>query len=74
MIDFKVYTSSNGPLSIEQLAEMATNDIIRISDSAPAPLREQAHLFQEHVKQVVAKYIQRALDSNLNYLVKETKS
>jgi len=74
MINFKVHTSTNGPLSVEQLAEMATNDIIQISDTAPAPLREQAHLFQGHVKQVVAKYIQRALDSNLNYLVKETKS
>jgi len=74
MIDFKVYTSSNGPLSPEQLAKMAADDIVSISDSAPAPIRDQAHIFKGHVEQVVYRYINRALDSNLSYLVKETKS
>ena len=74
MIDFKVYTSSNGPLSADQLAKMATDEIVAISDTAPAPIRDQAHIFKEHVEQVVCRYINRALDSNLSYLVKETKS
>jgi len=73
MFDLKIYTSSNGPLSVEQLSEMATNEIIKISDSSPAPLREQAHLFKDHVEQVIAKYMKQALASNLSYMVKETR-
>lgn len=36
MIDFKIYTSKNGPLSPEQLAEMAVNEIVNVSDTAPS--------------------------------------
>ena len=74
MIDFKVYTSSNGPLSPEKLADMAANEIINISDTAPEPLRQQAHLFRENVKRVVHKYITRGLNSNLDYMVREIKN
>lgn len=74
MLDFKVYTSSNGPLSVEQLADMAANEIISISNDAPEPLREQAHLFRENVKRVVHKYITRGLNSNLDYMVREIRN
>lgn len=74
MIDFKIYTSHNGPLSAEQLAEMAATEIIKISDTAPEPLRQQAHLFRENVKKVVCKYIKRSLDSNLDYAIKGIKN
>jgi hypothetical protein len=74
MINFNVYTSHNGPLSPEQLAEMAASEIITISDTAPEPLRQQAHLFRDNVKAVVCKYIKRSLDSNLDYAIKEIKN
>ena len=69
MIDFKIYTSSNGPLSAEQLAEMAVNEIISVSDDAPQPVRDQAHIFREQVKTVVAKYIAQGINSHLKYMV-----
>ena len=69
MIDFKVYTSSNGPLSSEQLAEMAVNEIISVSDDAPQPVRDQAHIFRERIKIVIAKYIAQGINSNLKYMV-----
>jgi len=69
MIDFKVYTSSNGPLSSEQLAEMAVNEIISVSDDAPQPVRDQAHIFRERIKIVVAKYIAQGINSHLKYMV-----
>lgn len=74
MIDFKVFTSHNGPLSLEQLAEMAANEIIKISDTTPEPLRQQAYLFRENVKRVVYKYLKRSLDSNLHYAIEEIKN
>ena len=69
MIDFKVYTSSNGPLSSEQLAEMAVNDIISVSEDAPQPVRDQAHIFREQMKTVIAKYITQGINSHIKYMV-----
>ena len=69
MIDFQVYTSSNGPLSSEQLAEMAANDIVKVSESAPQPIRDQAHIFREEIKKVVAKYIAQGINSHIKYII-----
>jgi len=69
MIDFKVYTSSNGPLSSEQLADMAVNDILSVSENAPQPVRDQAHIFREQMKTVIAKYITQGINSHIKYMV-----
>jgi len=69
MIDFKVYTSNNGPLSSEQLAEMAVNDIISVSEDAPQPVRDQAHIFRERMKTVICKYITQGINSHIKYMV-----
>jgi hypothetical protein len=71
VIDFKIYTSSNGPLSPEQLSEMAANEIITVSDTAPQPLRDQAHLFREEIEQVIAKYMRQGINSHLKYAIKQ---
>jgi len=69
MIDFKVYTSNNGPLSSEQLAEMAVNDILSVSENAPQPVRDQANIFREQMKTVIAGYIARGINSHIKYMV-----
>ena len=69
MIDFKIYTSNNGPLSAEQLAEMAVNEILSVSDDAPQPVRDQAHIFREKVKLVVSRYISQGINSHIKYMV-----
>jgi len=69
MIDFKVYTSNNGPLSAEQLADMAVNDILSVSENAPQPVRDQAHIFREQMKTVIAKYITQGINSHIKYMV-----
>ena len=33
--------------TVEEVAEMATNRLVSISDTAPAPIRAQAHAFKE---------------------------
>ena len=69
MIDFQVYTSSNGPLSSEQLADMAANEIVTVSNDAPQPIRDQAHIFREEIKKVVAKYIAQGINSHIKYII-----
>jgi TusA-related sulfurtransferase len=69
MIDFQVYTSSNGPLSSEQLADMAANEIVTVSNDAPQPIRDQAHIFREEIKKVVAKYIAQGINSHIKYVI-----
>jgi TusA-related sulfurtransferase len=69
MIDFKVYTSSNGPLSSEQLADMAANEIVTVSNNAPQPIRDQAHIFREEIKKVIAKYIAQGINSHIKYVI-----
>ena len=69
MINFNVYTSNNGPLSSEQLAEMAVTEILSVSDDAPQPVRDQAHIFREQMKVVVSKYITQGINSHIKYMV-----
>lgn len=69
MIDFKVYTSHNGPLSSEQLAEMAVTEILKISDSAPQPVRDQANIFREKMKSVIARRISEGINSHIKYMI-----
>ena len=69
MIDFKIYTSNNGPLSAEQLAEMAVNEILSVSESAPQPVRDQANIFREQMKTVIAKYTARGINSHIKYMI-----
>ena len=60
-----VTTTDNRGHTIEEIAEMAINKIISISDQAPAPIREQAHVFKETCKKVIAYYMQEAVNNHL---------
>jgi len=73
VIDFKVYTSSNGPLSPEQLAEMATNEIVKVSDQTPQPIRDQAHAYKSEIEKVIAKYLRQGINSHLKYVIDKGK-
>jgi len=69
MIDFKIYTSNNGPLSPEQLAEMAANEIVSVSDNTPQPIRDQAHAFREEIIKVIAKHMRQGINSHIKHVV-----
>jgi hypothetical protein len=60
-----VTTTDNRGHTIEEIAEMAINKIISISDQAPAPIREQAHVFKETCKKVIAYYMQEAVNNHM---------
>ena len=55
-----VATSDNGGLSNEQISELATNKIVSISENAPEPIKQQAHIFADNVRNLLQYYIELA--------------
>jgi len=60
-----VTTTDHRGHTIEEIAEMAINKIISISKTAPAPIREQAHVFKETCKKVIVYYMQEAVNNHM---------
>ena len=52
-----VMTSDKGGLTNEQVADLAVDKIVSISDQAPAHIRQQANQFREHLKKVLYHYL-----------------
>ena len=44
---------------------MATNRLVSISDTAPAPIRAQAHAFKEACKSVITYYMNEAVKNHV---------
>ena len=55
-----VVSSDNGGLSSDQIADMAANKIIYISDEATEPIRLQAEAFKDRVRNLVQYYVELA--------------
>ena len=55
-----VMTSDNGGHSTEQIVELAMDKIMKVSDTAPPAIREQAEAFQNHLRVVLYHYVQLA--------------
>ena len=62
--DLGVTTTDYRGHSIEEVAEMATDKLISVSDTAPEPIRIQAHVFKEKCKKVIAYYMQEAVSNH----------
>ena len=52
-----VMTSDKGGLTNEQVADLAVDKIVSISDQAPAHIRQQANQFREHLEKVLYHYL-----------------
>ena len=59
-----VKTTENRGLSIEELAERCTDKIVSVSDYAKPEVKEQAHAFKKHIKQLIEIYMQQAVKSD----------
>tara|TARA_B100000212_G_scaffold294094_1_gene236664 strand:- start:741 stop:1031 length:291 start_codon:yes stop_codon:yes gene_type:complete len=55
-----VMTSNNGGHSTEQIVELAMDKIMKVSDTAPPAIRDQAQAFQNHLRVVLYHYIELA--------------
>jgi len=49
----------------EEWAKMAANRIVSISNTAPEPLRQQAHAFKKQVEVLLADYMHKAIESHM---------
>ena len=58
-----VFTSDNGGHSPEDIAEMALNKIMQVSDSAPPVIREQAYAHRQSLKEVLIFYMTKMCQS-----------
>jgi len=58
-----VKTSDFGGLPCEDLAELCTDKIIGVAETAPPAIREQAKFFRERVQNTIFEYLKRAQQS-----------
>lgn len=60
-----VKTTQNRGHSVEEVAEMATNRLISIADTAPNEIKAQAHAFKNMCHQVIVYYMQEAVKNHM---------
>tara|TARA_R100001369_G_scaffold91792_2_gene134204 strand:- start:195 stop:485 length:291 start_codon:yes stop_codon:yes gene_type:complete len=60
-----VTTTQNRGHTTEEVAEMAVSKIVSVSDTAPAPIRDQAHAFKNACKQIITYYMQEAVKNHM---------
>lgn len=60
----KVITTHNRGMTPEEHAQLARERIIRVADTAPAPIRDQAHAFGNQIEKLMAKTIRDAIRSD----------
>jgi len=58
-----VFTSVDGGHSPEQMAEMALNKIMSISETSPPEIRMQAEAFRNNVKEILIYYLEKMAQS-----------
>ena len=61
--DVGVFTSTNRGHSAEEMAEMALNKIMLVSDDAPPVIRDQAIAHRDKLKDVLIFYMKRMAQS-----------
>ena len=49
----------------EEWARMAANRIVGISNTAPEPIKQQAHVFKNEVEAILADYMHKAIESHI---------
>ena len=68
-----IRTSTNGGHSPETLAELCTNRIIQVADSADPEVQAQARAFRDRVEGVVLKYLREAVAADRRTVVAACK-
>ena len=63
--DLGVTTTQNRGHSVEELAEMATNKLISISDNADPMVKAQAHAFRDRCKWIITYYVREGIKNHI---------
>ena len=60
-----VRTTENSGHTLEEVAEMATNKLVSVADTAPGPIKAQAHAFKNKCHFIIAYYMQEAIKNHM---------
>ena len=63
--DLGVKTTHGRCHTIAEITDMATDKLISVSDTAPAPIRAQAHAFKNRCRFVIAYYMKEAVNNHI---------
>jgi hypothetical protein len=63
--DLGVKTTQNRGHTPEEIAEMATDKIISISDNADPMVKAQAHAFRDRTKMVITYYVKEGIKNHI---------
>ena len=63
--DLGVTTTHNRGHSVEELAEMATNKLISISEDADPMVKAQAYAFRNRTKTVITYYVKEGIKNHI---------
>jgi len=55
--EVSVVTSDNGGLETDQIVELAMDKLLKVSETAPPAIRDQAEVFREQLRALLAYYI-----------------
>ena len=61
---FMVYTTSNRGHSPEELADMALEHIISVSDAAPEQIKMQAEAYKTKLHELLVRYMKKAVEQD----------
>jgi len=61
---FMVYTTDNRGHTPEELADMALEHLITISDAAPEPIRIQANEYRHKIHALLVRYMKKAVEQD----------
>ena len=63
--DLGVQTTQNRGHTVEEIAEMATNKLISISDNADPMIKAQAHAFRDRCKWIIEFYVREGIKNKV---------
>ena len=63
--DLGVKTTHGRGHTVQEVAEMATNRLVSVSDTAPDPIKAQAHAFKNRCRYVIAYYMKEAINNHI---------
>ena len=63
--DLGVKTTHKRGHTVEEVAEMATNRLVSVADTAPDQIKVQAHAFKNKCHRIITYYMQQAINNHM---------
>ena len=63
--DLGVKTTHNRGHTVEEVAEMATNRLVSVADTAPDQIKVQAHAFKNKCRMIITYYMKEAINNHM---------